>query len=165
MNKCPSCETVLLPGSNKCRDCGWGAADHHAMPTIDTLKSEIKELGLRNDPEWYLKLLEKHKPEEAPRKVQARSDKSKSGGSLWQWPYRDRVLFCLRKFKSLPEVEQQTIISARKDKIYWRGDDLDFFMRVIEETEKMREMGIDKYKAQAMKQLNGITRNGKHAAN
>ena len=160
MKNCPECKNTLIK-HNECTLCGWaeGKAKTNTMPTLDTLKSEIKELGLRNDPEWYLKLLEKHRPEEAPRKVQA-----KSGGFLWQWPYRDRVLFCLRKFKSLPEVEQQTIISARKDKIYWRGDDLDFFMRVIEETEKMREMGIDKYKAQAMKQLNGITRNGKHAA-
>jgi len=73
----------------------------------------------------------------------------KGGGSTWNTPYLDRLVNTLNKFLHFGLESQNYIISAHKAGIPWRGDDMDFFKKVVEQTEEMREIGVDKYRARA----------------
>jgi hypothetical protein len=44
---------------------------------------------------------------------------------------------------------QQLVVAAREDGIFWRGDDYPAFVCVIDETEKMRNLGLIEYRRQA----------------
>ena len=70
-------------------------------------------------------------------------------------PYYDRIWHCAKRFARLNPGAQQTIIDNARD-CPWRGDDIAFYVKVVEETERMREMGAEAYKAQAMAQLRSI---------
>lgn len=48
------------------------------------------------------------------------------------------------------------MVAAREDGIFWRGDELDNFYKIIDETEKMRTMGIAEYKRQALRSMRNL---------
>ena len=55
-----------------------------------------------------------------------------------------------RKFWCMKPSEQRFIQAAREDRIFWRGDDIEDFKRVYEETQRARAMGMKKYRAEAI---------------
>lgn len=61
-----------------------------------------------------------------PSELPARLD----GGGMIE-PYIARVVQNLRKYLALPPGERQYIESARDDGIWWRGDEMDMFRRII----------------------------------
>jgi len=65
---------------------------------------------------------------------------------VWKCPYHERLLVTLAIFLTRPAEEQSIIIEARKDGVYWRGDDIAFFARVWDETLRMRQMGVEEYR-------------------
>lgn len=92
--------------------------------------------------EWFLSLIEPPDPfTDRPRWIATHN-----GGGFWQEPYVDRVIACLKRYLNADEGLQRTIVAAREDDIPWRGDDERVFRLVIEETERMREMGRDAYR-------------------
>ena len=58
-----------------------------------------------------------------------------------------------RKIRRMKPSEQRFIHAGREDGVYWRGQDIETFKRIYEETMKMRSMGATRYKAQAMGKL------------
>ncbi len=99
---------------------------------MDELKADLKI-------DWFLGLVEPHQKEEAPR------TSAVGGKRIWVWPYMARMEMLLRKYLSCDETFKQIIIGARADGIFWRGDDQEFFINVINETERMRKIGAAVY--------------------
>ena len=99
---------------------------------------------------WWIDMQEPPSmPADAPRRVSMPGDE----GQRWICPYHERIRHTLRKFLSLHEHDQKIIMAAREDKVFWRGDDMPFFMRVIDETVKMRKMGVEAYRIEALKKM------------
>lgn len=58
-----------------------------------------------------------------------------------------------RKQRTMAPSEQRLIVAAREDRVYWRGEDIETFKRVYDETQEMRSMGAQKYREGAIKKL------------
>lgn len=102
---------------------------------------------------WWTNIIERPNQYDAPRKIHVRDiDQSES----WRWPYHENTIHLFKKFSAYPRAHQDTIIAAREDKIFWRGDEMCFFMQVIDETLKMRELGTEKYKKKAVARSKGL---------
>ena len=174
---CPTCR-VPLKDPNNC-GCGWqkGKSTDHSMPTINDLKAALIDFITRwpqgkvpdrlkhaDAADWFLKLLEPHKPHEAPHKVTVQG-RGNETHHRWIWVYETRVKNCLAIYLTFSYEQQKTIVAAREDKIFWRGDDFDYFMDVVNETLRMRYMGIAEYRKQCLERMGNIkTSNGKVVA-
>ena len=99
--------------------------------------------------EWFLNLVEPQHRTERPKEQSSR----KKDGGTWLWPYAERAKYLLRKYLEAPIKLQQVVVAAREDKIFWRGEDYPFFVCVIDDTEKMRELGIVEYRRQARAEM------------
>jgi len=55
--------------------------------------------------------------------------------------------------------EQKFIEAARSDRVFWRGDEIEFFKAVYEETFRMRAMGPIAYRAESISRLKGLITN------
>jgi len=160
--KCPKCDDVLMPGATKCRSCGWEKGGEQSTskpaPNYDSLVHEILNI-LRvaniSDPESkvrkFIDLLEPEKRNESAREVQV-----VGGGTRWVWPYEVRVKQCLLKYLQLDDDDKRVIQRARNDGIFWRGDDMAFFNDVIIETMRMREIGVESYRAQCVEKMKAL---------
>lgn len=80
------------------------------------------------------------------------------------WPYAERLIYLIRKFKVQSVESQQEIIDAAKLKIWWRGDEPGQFSMIIDETLYYRELPENEklaYRKNAMIQALGfMSRNG-----
>lgn len=94
--------------------------------------------------QWFIRIVEKPSDEE-----REHTKFTKNGDPYSVWPYADRVTRLLCKFITLSQNYQEYIVAAQEDGIHWRGEDFDMFQRIVEEKEKMREMGINEYRIQA----------------
>jgi hypothetical protein len=97
-------------------------------------KSAIVPLDPNDAAHWIIhKVLERHCQEESPYR-RSKAD-SKSSSSLvkwyWDWPYLMRLKIQTHKFLMLIEDDQRYIVTAREAGIPWRGDEIDFFRRVV----------------------------------
>jgi len=61
-----------------------------------------------------------------------------------------------RKQWRMKPSEQRFIEAAREDRVFWRGDDLETFKLIYEETQRMRSMGAKGYRAKAMSGLKNL---------
>jgi len=131
-----------------------------AKPTRKELEESLTEI-IRSRPrtkdmpdnvfeavKWFLNLFEVQKSGEGKREV-----RTGKGQAYWLWPYADRMKRLTKEFYTLDDEFRTIIQAAREDEVYWRGDEMDFFMSVIDETEKMRKFGIVAYRKQALAQM------------
>ncbi|WP_435310659.1 hypothetical protein [Primorskyibacter sedentarius] len=95
---------------------------------------------------WWINMQEAAGKHETPYR---KAVLGKDGELVWMFPYIERLAYTLQQFLHMPHDAQKTIIAAREDSIFWRGDDMPFFTRVIHETLRMREIGLDAYKAES----------------
>lgn len=170
-NYCPECASALLPPGTECHSCNWNQgkaakADGLSWPTVSGLICELSSIigrhklagKLANDTDAaahrWLDLIEKPNASEAPQKL----SNEKTGRVFFRWPYAERAVYCLLKYLALPAEFQKIIIAAREDGIYWRGDDFEFFRKVIDETITMRDMGREPYMAQARQKVGAVIR-------
>lgn len=58
-----------------------------------------------------------------------------------------------RKLRHMKPSEQRFINAARQDRIFWRGDDIETFKRIYDETMAMRKIGPQEYRRQAIDKL------------
>lgn len=129
--------------------------------TIDVLTAILEQLKespkqrkwpqcMPHDPaeaaRWWMGIVEPPKDYEKPRRKKAES-------TTWVTPYTDRVVYTLVKFFKLTTEEQETVVSCREDKVYWRGDDIDLLMRVYDETMEMRRIGVEAYRKKALSKM------------
>jgi len=59
------------------------------------------------------------------------------GNQFWTTPYIDRVVVNFRKFLSLDETHKSFVIQKIREGVPYRGDDMDMFMLICREEEKM----------------------------
>lgn len=98
---------------------------------------------------WWQDMQEKPTALDKPHKV------SVPGKDEYRWesPYIRRLSQTLTKFLSLNENDQRLIIAAKEEGVYWRGDEINFFMKVVSETQRMRKMGVQKYREESIGKL------------
>ena len=77
-------------------------------------------------------------------------------GMRWITPYADRLAKNLREFLSLLPTDQQYIVSAAEDLVFWNGDRMPFFYSVWEETMKQKDLGADKYRQRSAQQARAL---------
>lgn len=125
-------------------------------PTFLDLESDIADI-IRTQPhkgnvfdvvKWFVNLLEGQMSGEGIREV-----RTGKGQPYWLWPYAERMKRLTRQYYTLNNDFQQIIQAAREDEVYWRGDEMGFFMTVIDETEKMKSLGAVKYRKRALKMM------------
>jgi hypothetical protein len=92
---------------------------------------------------WFIRIVGSEHEAERPYQRSYRT-----GVVSWIWPYADRVKVLLHKFLKADPLLQQTIVAAAEDNIRWHGHDLDHFMHLINEVERMREVGVTAYRCQ-----------------
>jgi len=74
-------------------------------------------------------------------------------GGEWKTPYIDRMVYTLKKFMGLSNTHQAFIIDGIENKnTPWRGDDIDMYKSILEETQKMR-IDPEKYRDNAFSVL------------
>jgi len=165
---------------NQQEDNGWPASQTPPPTTLDVLTEIISDhTGRRpqamppaptDAARWWIDMQEKPAPHEAPHRhpVAASNGRDEKPKYRWITPYTDRLRDNLRIFLTLTHEQHRLIIAAREDDIYWRGDDVEHrnkyldgrtaFENVIYETERMRKIGVDAYKAEALQRMRKMTR-------
>ena len=68
-------------------------------------------------------------------------------------PYHSRILYTLSIFLRLSVSDQRIVVAAREDGIFWRGDTIKFFMLVIDETQRMRKIGVENYRLESLRRM------------
>jgi hypothetical protein len=66
-----------------------------------------------------------------------------------------------KKYLSLPEHDRRYIDAAREDGIHWRGEDIDFFHKLVEKTMLWRDMSEEEkatLKAEAIRKAHNFVR-------
>jgi len=136
--KCPECGVNV--GNRKHCDCGWGASTNTVSQpeTIDAaLFAEMAggiPVCLPNQIPTAIKVWkELNEPylfyEEAPRRV-----------SVGMSPRDQRIV----------------LAGIREDRVWWRGDEISDYAKIIDETLKMRDMGVVAYRKQALKAFKSV---------
>ena len=159
----------MLPGKINCNSCGWKAKGVSeaigGRPVLSELRAVVAQVlrttssdhPIHRMPkdenaavDWFLRLIEPEHRTERPQEIRTKT------GAYWRWPYADRVVYMLRGYLAASESLQRLVVAAREDAIYWRGDDEPFFIGVINETEKMRAMGLDEYRRDARNAMSRV---------
>lgn len=59
------------------------------------------------------------------------------------WPYANRLIVHARNFLKLEIMSQRYVVKAAGAKIWWRGDEINNFRRIVEETISFRQLDAD----------------------
>lgn len=76
----------------------------------------------------------------------------------WINPYADRLIASLRRFVRLKPQQRQFVLAAFEDGVWYNGDSFGFFRRVYDETMKMRQVGVERYRAEALSGMEDLRR-------
>ena len=98
---------------------------------------------------WWISKIEPPKETEHPQSMSTADGE----GIRWVCPYHNRVLYTLRKFINSSNKDCQYILAAREDGIFWRGDDISFFIGVVAETVRMRKIGVKNYREECLDRM------------
>ena len=127
----------------------WMQENRHPMP------SEIPHDPIAAAKWWQKNQRPAHEYADAPRQVN-----TVGGGNRWEQPYVLRLLNNFRAYCMLPEDQRSIVTAAAEDGVYWNGDRIKGkdgkpleFIRIYDETLRMREMGIDKYRRELLPKL------------
>ena len=126
-------------------------------PRIEAVLIKILERGKRMPkmfPENKLEaanfwISKQEPPKEEREAVEWQSNPKHRDGGFWKSPYIDRLAFTLKKFLALGSPRQFFVIENIDKGCPWRGDGIDFFKMVVQEHQKMQEMGADEYISKA----------------
>jgi len=160
--KCPECGVNV--GNRKHCDCGWGASTNTVSQpeTIDAalfaemaggipvclpnqIPTAIKVWKELNEPYLFY--------EEAPRRVSVGG----KGEGRWVSPYNERLIYTFRRFVCMSPRDQRIVLAGiREDRVWWRGDEISDYAKIIDETLKMRDMGVVAYRKQALKAFKSV---------
>jgi hypothetical protein len=109
---------------------------------------------VKTDPAWFVgHLLEQEGEHESPRLLRVAG---KDEINRWEYGYYLRVQDCAIQWVRMDDNDRRTVTAGREDDVYWRGEDMDMFMRVYEETHKMRDMGVDAYRKEALHMMRSL---------
>jgi len=123
-------------------------------------KISISDARVPRDPYdlaiWWIKM--QSRPNEFYDRPKQESKKNGSG-YFWKTPYTDRILFNMIRFFNQEKGYQSLIIAAAAEGIFWRNDDRSYFMGLISENDKMKKVGVKKYREEAMKKMGQLRLN------
>ena len=109
---------------------------------IDLL-GQLRIMGSKNPLNFYQTIFENQKEHEKKREFK----------ETVKWPYAERLVYLVQKFRTLDFEDQQTITDAVEAlQIYWRGDDMPMFEKIIDETIMYRKLS-EKEKQEYRKNL------------
>lgn len=74
----------------------------------------------------------------------------------WVWPFRLKIILLLEKYIYSDDLLRDTIDSAKLVGVDWRGDDFNELVSVINEHEKMNEIGVEVYRKQAIEKMKNL---------
>ncbi len=161
-NPCPDCADPLPKSATDCK-CGWTASRREAPtsrpPQVESALAAVLRWYTRKhrlpdcmpqEPgdavRWWIGMQEQ--PFENVEKPTQVNVTGKSGAVRWYSPYVERVVGNLVKFiVELNEKDRRYVVAAQQEGIYWRGDPMKFFYKIVEETERLRKMGREAYQA------------------
>ena len=162
--QCPECSIDLKKNATSCA-CGWnqGKVEYDRPPMVedDLIKVLGRYMAYHKLPDfmppapvdaarWWMEQQEQPKDDERPRQTSIHGGE----GRRWICPYHMRVSYTLEKFlNQMTEKERRIIMAAGDDNIFWRGEEMDFFMLAIEETGRMRKMGTEAYRIEAIDKM------------
>jgi len=106
---------------------------------------------LRECAKWWLELMQE--PEMAHETYEASQQGHGGEGTRWETGYANRCRQSLRAFisRELTDEQRTIIVNMVRSGVPYRGDSWDFYMRVCQEHERMREIGVEAYRAEALK--------------
>jgi hypothetical protein len=71
--------------------------------------------------------------------------------------YATRVRAALAGFLALTDTQRRAVVAGvTEDNVPYRGDGFDEYMAIYHETEQMRAIGVEMYRAMAMLALNAL---------
>lgn len=167
--KCPDCQQGELDPQGVCPKCGAAhestrPAHYPTVADLDDALVAVVQQGFakrvprgmppapRDAVRWLIRfLLEAQDRTEAPKQITVGNGKDTR--TEWRWPYLERCVYISGKFFALSADDQQYVLAAREDGIPWRGDDMDFFRRVVEEHMRMQEIGAEVYRKEALARM------------
>ena len=111
---------------------------------------------LRECAEWWLSLMQE--PEQPGETYEAAQQGYGAEGTRWETGYANRCRQALRAFisRDLSDEQRSIIVNMVRSGVPYRGDSWDFYMRVCQEHERMREIGVEAYRRDAIKQLKAV---------
>lgn len=89
----------------------------HAVDTLNPMPMMAGSSALRFWQDHFQPML----AHEGKRLINARLD----------WPYAERIIYLVREFKRQEPRCQQYILKAAEQKIWWRGDEINQFRRIV----------------------------------
>jgi len=67
----------------------------------------------------------------------------------WVEPYRDRLIHSAQVFAKLSQADRELVAACCEEGTRWRGEPVQQFVRITEETVKMRQVGVQQYSKHA----------------
>ena len=156
MNECPNCGNAMRPNAKSC-SCGWeisGSNQSRPPEALSSLVDEIRRIGMPRIglpgnsaievARYWLTMNEPADERyESPREVPAVG----KDGSRWVCPYHQRLIATLRAFALMSELDRRIVTAGvREEKVWWRGDPVKSYLNIIDETKRMRRVGIEAYR-------------------
>ena len=159
---CENCGKNLYANATSC-SCGWSLQKVVRNPppnVLDTLTEEITRIGMHRFREfpagtalefarYWVALNSKPDAErEAPHEVATIA----KDGTRWICPYHNRLMATLRAFALMSPADRKIVLAGiQNEKVWWRGELVKHYLNIVNETKRMRTIGIKAYREAAMK--------------
>ena len=75
------------------------------------------------------------------------------------WPYSERLIVMARKYYALDERSRGYIVKCRQSNVFWRGDDIPVFQKIVAETIRYRRLdanGKTQYHKEVMRMAKSL---------
>jgi len=80
------------------------------------------------------------------------------GGNRWEYAYQVRVAESLTTWIGMNDAERKMLMAGiQEEQVPWRGESLPVYLKIVDETLRMREVGRDAYIQNAKQALNAIS--------
>jgi hypothetical protein len=108
----------------------------------------------REAAQWFIRLMGDPYSHERPR----RAPLAGSQGHRWILPYHERLLAALRVFLTLTTKERQFVVEATEYGCRWRGEPIDMYRLVCEETIKYRGISSEEQRKYCKEKVVAVKR-------
>lgn len=141
----------------------------HGVPTYPSLLEALQEYEFKKLDEmkgemafkFYGWLFEPEAMNENQSYTWKKKGTSGENNKVLVWPYLNRIVYSARLYEGLNISSRKIILEARRQGIFWRGDDIKTFINLIEATKEFRNLSPEKKEASKK----GILKNSKKLLN
>lgn len=74
----------------------------------------------------------------------------------WEEPYRERLMQCASVYIRMSDADRRMLHAGAEDGVKWRGESIRQYVDICNETMRMREIGVDKYRAEVRAKLHAF---------